>query len=146
MITFIYNLSSLLTIPVVTRLIPLSLGYEPRALSATPLMCTDDVLPDTHTYNHIVQRYTTKHIIMRRLDFCAVVQRRLLPLSLAYCSHSRTRHTHFCTRHAHFCARRLHSPSLTTRSTPHHPPITSPTGHRVTTLVWLPWVDFQPSG
>jgi len=38
MITFIYNLSSLLTIPVVTRLIPLSLGYEPRALSVTHLV------------------------------------------------------------------------------------------------------------
>src|ERR1700683_3690464 len=97
MITFIYNLSSLLTIPVVTRLIPLSLGYEPRALSATQLTCTDDILPNTRIYNHIVQRYATKHIIMRRLDFCAVVQRRLLPLSLAY--HSRTCHAHFCARH-----------------------------------------------
>src|ERR1700677_3222594 len=139
MITFIYNLSSLLTIPVVTRLITLSLGYEPRALSVTQLTCTDDILPDTCTYNHVVQRYTTKHVITRRLDFCVVVWRRLLPLSLAYRSHS-------CTRHAHFCARHLHSPGSTTRSTPQHPPITSPTGHRVTTLVWLPWVDFQPSG
>ena len=138
MITFIYNLSSLLTIPVVTRLIPLSLGYEPRALSVTQLTCTDNVLPDTHTYNHIVQRYATKHVITRRLDFCAVVRRRPLPLSLAY-------HSHSCTRHVHFCARHLHSPGLTTQSTPHHPPITSPTGHKVTTLVWLPWVDFQPS-
>ena len=139
MITFIYNLSSLLTIPVVTRLIPLSLGYEPRALSATQLTCTDNVLPDTRTYNHVVQRYAMKHIIMRRLDFCAVVRCRLLPLSLAYRSHPHTRHAHSCARH-------LHSPGSTTWSTPHYPPITSPTGHRVTTLVWLPWADFQPSG
>src|ERR1700683_1611324 len=107
--TFVTTSLSLLTIPLVHRLTLLSLGYEPCTLSATQLMCTDNILPDTRTYDH------------RRLDFCSVVWCRLLPLS-------------------------LHSPGSTTWSTPHHPPITSPTGHRVTTLVWLPWADFQPSG
>src|ERR1700683_3818411 len=125
--TFVTTSLSLLTIPLVHRLTLLSLGYEPRALSMTQLTCTDDVLPDTCTYDH------------RRLDFCAVVQRRLLPLSPAY-------HSHSCTHHAHFCACHLHSPGSTTWSTPHYPPVISPTGHRVTTLVRLPWADFQPSG
>src|ERR1700677_361803 len=36
--TFVTTSLSLLTIPIVHRLIPLSLGYEPRALSATHLV------------------------------------------------------------------------------------------------------------